>query len=107
MPLFVAVHKWNPEEMIAVTKEMVPMFAAIVEGKFPEEITLCATYMAGDLQGAFCVWNAPSKEALEKVFDQAPTVKKGTEIVPVVQSYPPTMEYVLALYQQMIQAASK
>jgi len=107
MPLFVAVHKWNPEEMIAVTKEMVPFFAAIGEGKLPEGIELCATYMTGDFQGAFCVWKARSKEDLEKVFDQAPTVKKGTEIVPVLQSYPPTMEYVLALYQQMIQAAPK
>jgi len=53
-------------------------------------------------------WRAPSKEVLEKGFEQlAPTLKKYTEFVPVVQEYPPTMEYVIGLYQQLIKAASK
>lgn len=107
MPLFVAVHKWKPEEEIAVTKEVAGAFAAFPSGKIPEGIELCATYMTG-AQGGYCVWVAPSKEALEKLFEQyMPTLKRGTEFVPVTQMYPPTMEYVLALWQQMIQAAPK
>jgi len=53
------------------------------------------------------LFKAPSKEDLEKRFDKLPTVKKYIEFVPVVQSYPPSMEYVLALTQMLIKAASK
>lgn len=104
MTLFIAVHKWKPEEEIAVMKEIVAFFTA---GKPPEGVELCAIYDTG-AQGAYCVWHAPSKEDLEKLFDRyAPILKKGTEFVPVVQSYPPTMEALLGLYQNIIEMASK
>jgi len=107
MPLFVAVHKWKPEDEIAIMKELVAGFTAIVEGKGPKDVELCATYNTA-AHGAFCVWHAPSKAALEKTFDQfAPTLKKATEFVPVAQSYPPTMEYVLGLWQAWIKMVSK
>jgi hypothetical protein len=103
MPLFIALHKWNPEDEITVTKEAMALFTA----KLPEGVELRNTYETG-AQRAFCVWVAPNKETLEKVFDQsAPVMKKGTEFVPVVQSFPPTMEYVLTLYQMMIKGAPK
>ena len=86
-------------------KELVAGFAAIIEGKLPN-VKAHATYACA--QGAYCVWEASNLEALENAFEQvAPTLKKYTEFVPVMQSYPPTMEYVLALAQQLIQAASK
>jgi len=107
MPTFIAVHKWKPQDEITITKELIAGFTAIVEGKSPKGVELCATYSTA-AQGAFCVWVAPSKQALEKTFDQfCPTLKKYTEFVPVVQSYPPTMEYVLGLWQLMVKAASK
>lgn len=34
-------------------------------------------------------------------------VKKGTEFVPVVQSYPPTREHVLSLAKSFMEMASK
>ena len=103
MTLFIAVHKWKPEENLAVMKEV----AAFPVGKLPEGVELCAFYDTG-AQGAYCVWNAPCKEDLEKLFEQhLPTLKKGTEFVPVMQAYPPTMEYVIALYQNIIKMASK
>jgi len=107
MPLFIAVHKWKPQDEIAIMKELVAGYAAIVGGKGPKGVELCATYSTA-AQGAFCVWKAPSKADVEKAFDQfAPTLKKYTEFVPVEQSYPPTMEYVLSLWQQWVKAASK
>jgi len=106
MPLFVGVHKWKPEEEIAVVKESVAFFTAAPEGKFPEGVELCATYSLA--QGVYSVWNAPSKEILEKVFGKyAPTTIKGTEFVPVVQSFPPTTGYILSLWQAVIKMASK
>jgi len=107
MSLFVAVHKWKPEEFPAIMKEAMVLFTAVREGKLPTGIELCSTYMRDN--GAFCVWVAPDQAILEQLFDQhAPVMKKGTELVPVVQSYPPTMEYVLFLWQTMLaQAAPK
>lgn len=107
MPLFVGVHKWKPEEEIAVVKESVAFFTAAPEGRFPEGVELCATYHTG-AQGVYSIWHAPSKEVLEKLFKKyAPVVSKGTEFVPVVQGFPPTIEYVLSLYQEAIKMASK
>ena len=105
MPTFMAIHKWKPEETIAVYKETVSLVANV--DKFPEGIELCMSWGAGP-QGYFCVWEAPSQEALEKIFEQlAPVVLKRTEFVPIVQSYPPTMEFEMVLMQQIIEMASK
>ena len=105
MPLFIAVHKWKPQDEIAIMKDLVAGFTAILEGRIPN-VKLHATYSLA--QGGYCVWEAPNLETVEKAFEKfAPTLKKYTEFVPVVQMYPPTMEYVLVLYQQMIKAASK
>jgi hypothetical protein len=102
-----AVHKWKLPDNVAVMKELVAGFTGIVEGKMAKGVELCATYST-EGQGAFCVWKASSKAALEKAFDEfAPTLKKYTEFVPVHQSFPPTMDYVLLLWQQWVKAASK
>jgi len=101
------VHKWKPEDEIAVLGEIAAGFAAYPEGKLPEGLELCATYMTGT-QGAFCVWKAPNGAVLERLFDQhLPTLKKGTEFVPVIQSFPPTIEWVVSLYQAYVKGASK
>lgn len=106
LPTFLVAHKWKPEEEISVIKEAIGLLTALREHKLPEGVELCATYMT-NTQTGYCVWKAYCKETLEKVFDQTPTMKKGTEIIPVIQSYPPTIEYILSLYQQMVQAASE
>lgn len=105
MPTFIAVHKWKPEEYFTVMKEIYIFFT-----KFPArartDIEVCSTYVSEN--GAFCIWNAPSAEILEKLFEgHTPTLKKGTEIVPVVQMVPPTMEYVLALTKNMLDMVSR
>ena len=106
MPLFVAVHKWKPEDELAVAKETIALYSAVLAGSAPEGVKLHFTYTLP--QGAYCVWEAVSKDALGKVFDNyAPTLKKFTELVPVVQMYPPTMEYEIGLGQRMVNALSK
>lgn len=106
MPLFVAVHKWKPEDQLVVTKETIALYSAMLAGTAPEGAKLHFTYALP--QGAYCVWEAVSKDALWKVFDKyAPTLKRFTELAPVVQMYPPTMEYEIGLVQQMVNATSK
>ncbi len=106
MSLFVAVHKWKPEDDLVMLKELDAGFSAMLAGLTPPDVKLRFTYSCP--QGAYCVWEAPSKDALEEQFDKfLPTLKKFTEFVPVLQMYPPTMEYVVAGWQQMIQALSK
>jgi hypothetical protein len=103
------LHKWKPEEELVVSKEVLAAFTALSEGKFPEGVELCASYR-GPRQAcrAFCLWKARTQEDLEKLFDKyMPTLKKGTEFVPVLQNYPPTMEYVLSLAKAFIEMASK
>ena len=107
MPTFIAVHKWKPEEDIVIMKEMTAGFTALLEGKVTEGIELCSTYMRSD-HGAFCVWQSPDKKALDDLFKKyLPTLLKGTEFVPVIQSFPPTTEYVLSLYQTIVKMAAK
>jgi hypothetical protein len=101
MPLFVAVHKWKPEDELVIAKETIALYSAMLAGTFPEGTKIHFSY--GLTQGAYCVWEAVSKDTIEKVFDQyAPTLKKSTEFDPVVQVYPPTMDYVIQLGQRLI-----
>jgi hypothetical protein len=109
MALFVAVHKWKPEQFAAITKETLALFKAFSEGKLAKGVDLLFSYNNITPNGAFCVWVAPNPATLEQLFGKyCPVLKKGTEFVPVVQSYPPTMEYVTSLLQMMLaQAAPK
>jgi len=95
------VVKWKPEDEMAVMKEYVAEWTAWAEGKW-KGVEICASYQA--TQQRWILFKAPSKEDLEKRFDK---LKKYIEIVPVVQSYPPSMEYVLTLTQMLIKAAGK
>ena len=101
------MHKWKTEDDLAVMKEVVGMFAAAESGKLTAGVKLCFAYSYLP-QGSQCIWEAPSKEALEKAFEKfAPILKKYTEFIPVMQVYPPTLEYEIALMQRMLKAASK
>lgn len=107
MPLFIAVHKWTPEVQITMIKEMIAGFTALSKGEIPEEIELCFTWQRADY-GAFCLWNAPNKEALEGLFKEyLPTMLKYSEFVLVSQVYPPSIEYVLDLFQNIVDMSSK
>lgn len=104
MPTFIALHKWSAEDDLTVMKEVV----AGLKSKLPEGVELHAMYSTPpDLHRAFCIWVAPDKGTLEKLFDQLPVLKKGTEFVPVCQSLPPTLEYELSLTDMIIKGASK
>ena len=103
---FVTVSKWKPQNEIVIMKERVAAWNAFWEGKWAKDANLLFSYDFA--QGVYGVWEAPNLEALEKATDQfLPTLKKYTEFVPVVQSSPPTQEYVVGCWQQWIKAASK
>ena len=103
--LFIAVHKWTKETNIAVTKDMIAGFTAMLKGETPKDIILKFTWTRADY-GAYCTWDAPNKEALDKLFKQyLPTMLKYTEFVPVSQAFPATIEYELALLKMMTDAA--
>lgn len=107
MGLFIAVHKWKPEVEITVTKEMIGGFNLLLENKQPQGIRLFTTHMRGD-HGAFCTWEAPSKEALEDFFKKfGPTLYKASEFFPVMQAFPATVEYELSLLKMITNLASK
>ena len=104
--LFIAVHKWPKEELIPWTKELIAGFTAMLKGETPKEIVLQSTWSRADLLGAFCCWDAPNKEALDKLFQQyLPTMLKYTEFVPVLQAHPATLQYELSLLQMIVDAA--
>jgi hypothetical protein len=101
------MHKWKIEDDLALKKEATELFTAADSGKLTAGIKLCFAYIHGLPQASQSVWEVPSKEALEKEFEKFPVLKKYTEFVPVVQIYPPTLEYEIALVKQLIKAASK
>jgi hypothetical protein len=104
MPMFIAVHKWSAQDDITVMKET----NNAMRSKLPEGVELCFTYFAPpELHRAFCVWVAPNKETLEKVFTIMPVLRRGTEFVPVCQAVPPTLEYELVLGDMIIKGAPK
>jgi len=103
--LFVAVHKWTKETNIVCTKEMINGFTALLKGETPKDVIINFTWTRADY-GAFCVWDAPSKEALDKLFKQyLPTMLKYTEFIPVSQAFPATIEYELGLLKMICDAA--
>lgn len=102
---FIAVHKWPKEAQIICTNDMINGFTALIKGETPKEIILYNTWTRDDY-GAYCCWEAPNKEALNKLFKQyLPTMLKYTEFVPVMQAYPATIEYELSLLKMMCDAA--
>lgn len=103
----IAVHRWKPEDQVAIMKEALTIFKAVDEEGLPEGIELCATYINMAAPGAFCVWKACCKEKLEGLFSKYAPNEWGTGIVPVVQSFPPTTEYILSLWKLTTQTASK
>jgi len=107
LPLFIAIHKWTEEVHITMIKEMIAGFTALLKGEVSEDIEICFTWQRPDY-GAFCLWKVPNKDALESVFEEyLPTMLKYSEFVPVSQVYPPSIEYVLGLFQNIVDMASK
>jgi hypothetical protein len=103
----IAVHEWKPEEQITITKEMIKGFTELIEGTSPEGIKLIYTWGRHDV-GAFCLWDVPNVEELEKFFKKfGPNMLKTTKFHPVTQVYPGTIEYELALLQTIVDMSSK
>jgi hypothetical protein len=107
MVMIVAVHKWKAESEITITKEIIGGFTTLLENKQPAGIKLHSTYMRSD-HGAFCLWEAPSMVDLQNFFKKfGPTLYKATELVPVLQAFPATVEYELSLLKMITDLAPK
>lgn|GEM_PF-2097391 len=107
MPMYIITHKWAPEELTAAMKEAARFFESVlVEGaELPKGVEFLASYNFAD--GSYTIWKAPKKEILEKIMEDFPVFKKEAEIVEVVQSYPPTMEYIVRIWKMLIAFAQK
>lgn len=107
MPMYIVTHRWAPEEEIAALKEATRFFESIlVEGaELPKGVEFLASY--NFTHGSYTIWKAPKKEILEKIMEDFPVFKKEAEIVEVVQSYPPTTEYVVRIWKMVIALAQK
>ncbi len=92
MPLFVAVHKWKKENFVIVTKKVLKVLGNLLEG-----VSLCSSYVYDT--GAWCVYTAESSEAggqIKAFLAQVPEM--GTEVVPVLQFYPPSPDIYAMIY---------
>ena len=107
MPMYIITHKWAPEELTPAMKEAARFFESVlVEGaELPKGVEFLASYNFVD--GSYTIWKAPKKEILEKIMEDFPVFKKEAEIVEVVQSYPPTMEYIVRIWKMLIAFAQK
>ncbi|NJD99015.1 hypothetical protein E3E26_04335 [Thermococcus sp. LS1] len=92
MPVYHVTHRWSTEESAIAAKEAADFFSS---GELPEGVEFLAAYNFDG--GAYTIWKAPSKEVLEMVIS-SPTFRKNMEITEVIQSYPPTIEYMIRMW---------
>lgn len=87
MPLFMATHKWKPEDFKKVAKTVIETLP-----KLPEDLSLLHSWINADMSGGWCVWDAKSGEDLEKVLKG---MIPDTVVKPILTFAPPTQD----LYQ--------
>ncbi len=103
MPMYLVTHTWPDEEALKATKEAADFFERL--SALPDGIEFLASYNFD--VGCYTLWKAPNKEVLEKLMEGSPTFKKNAEIVEVVQSYPPTVEYIVRTWRMVLSAAKR
>ncbi len=103
MPMYLVTHRWAEEETLDAMKEAADFFSQL--STLPREIEFLASYNTNF--GSYTMWRAANKEALEKIMEGFPTFKKNAEIVEIVQSYPPTVEYTVRIWKMMLALAKK
>jgi len=84
MPLFVAIHKWKIEDLTTVTRKVIEALQQI-----PEGVCMCSSYLDSGQTGAWCVWEAKSKEQV-KDFLTEKVPEMETDVKPVLQFFPPS-----------------
>ncbi|MCD6559225.1 MAG: hypothetical protein J7K57_05065 [Palaeococcus sp.] len=103
MPMYLITHKWTDAEALGAIKEAAKFFERLSE--LPEGIEFLASYNFN--LGSYTLWRATSREKLEKLLESAPIFKKNAEIVEIVQSYPPTVEYTVRMWKMIISMGEK
>ncbi|WP_457752956.1 hypothetical protein [Thermococcus sp.] len=70
-------------------------FTSFLEN-LPDGVEFLASYNHDT--GAYTIWRAPNRETLEKLFKEFPVFSKKAEITEIIQSYPPTVEYTVRMW---------
>jgi hypothetical protein len=95
LPLFIAIHKWNPKDFNKVGKTVIETLP-----KLPKEVCLLHSWLEADLSGGWCIWEAESGEKLEKLLKG---MIPDTMVKPVLTFAPPTQDLYQLLYVMMSQ----
>ncbi len=95
MPTYHITHRWSDEEALDAMREAADFFTKV---DLPEGVEFLASYNFDG--GCHVLWKAPSKEVLLGLLEgiDVPTFRKNMEITEVIQSYPPTIEYIIRLW---------
>ncbi|NJE00761.1 hypothetical protein [Thermococcus sp. JdF3] len=98
MPMYLVTHHYSREESIKATKEAADFFRRL---PLTGDIEFIASYNFNG--GSYTIWRAQNREALEEYMKtiNAPTFHKNMEITEIVQSYPPTVEYTIRLWEML------
>ena len=97
MAMFLVTHRYSDEESIKATKEAADFFKRL---PLTGDIEFLASY--NFVGGSYTIW-PKNREALEEYMKtiNAPTFHKNMEITEIVQSYPPTVEYTIRLWEML------
>jgi hypothetical protein len=95
MPLFIAIHKWKPEDFKKVALTVIETLP-----KLPEDLSLLHTWLELDMSGGWCIWDAKSAEKLEKTLK---AMIPDTTVKPVLTFAPPTTDLYQLLHIVMSQ----
>lgn len=86
MALFVALHKFKLEDVLKHSEDVLKIFKAAAVGQIlGAKLINTWTDMT---ERSFCLWEAESKEPVEKFLANFPWMT--TEVVPVTQVFPPS-----------------
>ncbi|ASA76839.1 hypothetical protein [Thermococcus sp. 5-4] len=98
MAMFLVTHRYSDEESIEATKEAADFFKRL---PLTGDVEFLASY--NFVGGSYTIWRAKDREALEEYMKtiDAPTFHKNMEITEIVQSYPPTVEYTVRLWEML------
>ncbi|ANF22734.1 hypothetical protein [Thermococcus piezophilus] len=101
MSVYHVTHRWSIDESAVAAKEAADFFSST---ELPKGVEFLAAYNFDG--GAYTIRKAPSREILKEVII-TPTFRKNMEITEVIQSYPPTIKYMIRLWNWVYRPSQK
>jgi len=98
MAMFLVTHRYSDDESIKATKEAAEFFRRL---PLTGDVEFLTSY--NFVGGSYTIWKAKDRKALEEYMEtiEAPTFKRNMEITEIVQTYPPTVEYTIKLWEML------